>query len=143
MREQEPGFGLGQQNGSETGTKKYGTTVNYRITQPLTVAGEAFRQENLGTGAVRDMAELRGRYGTQQYELFGGLRRAEDTFTTGESTRSEQVFGGMKYQFTDRLSGRLQHDQTLSGTTYQCRLPDADDRGHGLPADQGYDALCQ
>jgi hypothetical protein len=123
VREQEPGFGLGQQNGSETGTRKYGTTANYRITQPVTLAGEAFRQENLGTGAVRDLAEVRGRYGTRQVELFAGLRSAEDTFMTGESMRSAQVFGGMKYQFTERLAGRLQHDQTLSDTGSNVDFP--------------------
>jgi hypothetical protein len=123
VREQESGFGLGQQNGSETGTKKHGGTFNYRISEPLTLAGEAFRQENLGTGAIRDMAEMRGRYGRQRYEFFTGLRRAEDAFTTGEAARSEQVFGGMKYQFTPRLSGRLDHDQTLNSTTSNVDFP--------------------
>jgi uncharacterized repeat protein (TIGR01451 family) len=123
MREQEPGFGLGQQNGSETGMRKIGGDLSYRIDRPWSVGGEAFRQENLSTGAVRDMAELRGRYTTAVYEAFAGLRHVEDTVGTGESFRSEQFFGGLKYQFTERLAGRVQHDQTLNSSDNSVDYP--------------------
>ena len=114
VREQEPGFGLGQQNGGETGMRKYGGDLSYRFGSPWYLGVEAFRQENLSTGAVRDMAELRGRYVMPGYEIFTGLRHVEDTLGTGDSYRSQQLFGGLKYQFTDRLTARVQHDQTLN-----------------------------
>lgn len=123
IREQGPAFGLGQQSGGETGTRKYGADLLYRINQPWSVGGEVFRQENLTTGAVRDMAEARGRYVLPKYELFAGVRHAEDTFVTGPSTRSDQLFTGGKYQFTDRLTGRVQHDQTLSSSDQSADFP--------------------
>ena len=115
VREQAPGFGLGQQNGSETGTRKVGLDLNYRLTPTVTAGGEAFRQENLGTGAMRDVAEVRGRYTAARYEFLGGLRHAEDTFVDSEAQRSEQVYFGARYQLTDRTSLRFKHEQSLSG----------------------------
>jgi uncharacterized repeat protein (TIGR01451 family) len=123
IREQEPGFGLGQQSGGETGMRKYGADLLYRINQPWAVGGEVFRQENLSTGAVRDMAEMRGRYVMPRYEFFAGVRHAEDSFVTGPTYRSEQLFAGARYQFTDRVTGRVQHDQTLSSTDQSTDYP--------------------
>ncbi|HSN67838.1 MAG TPA: OmpA family protein [Thermoanaerobaculia bacterium] len=123
IREQEVGFGLGQQNGSETGTRKVGGDLLYRIDPRWSVGGEVFRQENLATEAVRDMAEARVRYAMPGYEVFAGLRHAEDTLGTGEAHRSEQFFAGAKYQFTERLTGRVQHDQTLSSTDSSVDFP--------------------
>jgi hypothetical protein len=60
IREQEPGFGLGQQNGSESGTRKVGGDLQYRMGPSLTLGGEAFRQENLSTAAALYHAGLRG-----------------------------------------------------------------------------------
>ncbi len=123
VREQEPGFGVGQQNGSETGTRKVGGDLLYRINQPWSLGGEVFRQENLSTGAVRDMAEARARYAMPGYEVFAGLRHAEDTLGTGEVHRSEQIFLGAKYQFSQRLAGRIQHDQTLNSSDSSVDFP--------------------
>jgi uncharacterized repeat protein (TIGR01451 family) len=113
MREQDEEFGLGQQNGGETGTRKVGADLNYRINKPLSVGGEVFRQNNLSTDAVRDMAEVRGRYAAGQYDMLAGLRRAEDTLATGEAYRSDQIFAGMKYQLTERTSVRIRRDQSV------------------------------
>jgi len=115
VREQAAGFGLGQQNGSETGTRKIGLDLNYRLTPKVSVGGEAFRQENLNTGAVRDVAEVRARYTAAQYEFMGGLRHAEDTFPDMEAQRSEQVYFGARYQVTDRTSLRFKHEQSVGG----------------------------
>ena len=114
-REQAAGFGLGQQNGSETGTRKVGLDLNYRLTTAVSAGGEVFRQENLGTGAVRDVVEVRGRYTAAQYEFMTGLRHAEDSFVDSEAQRSEQVFFGARYQLTERTSLRFKHEQSVGG----------------------------
>jgi uncharacterized repeat protein (TIGR01451 family) len=114
-REQAAGFGLGQQNGSETGTRKVGLDLNYRLTAAVSAGGEVFRQENLGTGAVRDVVEVRGRYTAAQYEFMTGLRHAEDSFVDSEAQRSEQVFFGARYQLTERTTLRLKHEQSVGG----------------------------
>ncbi|HTG01811.1 MAG TPA: OmpA family protein [Nitrospirota bacterium] len=113
VREQDTGFGLGQQNGAETGTRKYGLDLNYKIAKPWSLGSQMFEENNLATGAKRDVAELRGRYATGQFDILAGLRHAQDDFTTGQSFRSEQVFAGLRYQLTDRTTVRLTHDQSI------------------------------
>ncbi len=123
LREQESGFGLGQQNVSESGTRKIGGDVAWRASQPVSVSAEAFRQENLTTGADRVMAEARGTYALPPYELYTGLRHAEDSLVGGSTYRSEQLFAGAKYRFTDALTGRVQHDQTLNRSEASVDFP--------------------
>ncbi|MBW2637565.1 MAG: OmpA family protein, partial [Deltaproteobacteria bacterium] len=55
VKEQGTGFGLGQQKGSETGTRKIGADASYRITKEFTARGEAYRHFNLATDAERDL----------------------------------------------------------------------------------------
>lgn len=113
IREQEEGFGFGQQAGSEAGTRKIGGDMTYRHSDPWSAGLGGMRQENLATAAVRDMAEVRSDYNVERYSLFGGLRHAEDRLQTGANNLSEQVFAGLTYRFTSRLSVALQHDQSL------------------------------
>ena len=54
VREQETGFGVGQQLHTETGTRKVGVDAHSALTELWTARGEAFRQTNLATGADRD-----------------------------------------------------------------------------------------
>ncbi len=115
VREQAAGFGLGQQNGSETGTRKMGMDLTYRLSQPWSVGGEAYRQDNLSTGAERDAAELRGRYTAAQYEFMAGVRHVEDTFVNSDSQLSEQVYFSARYQLNDRTTLRFKHEQSIGG----------------------------
>jgi outer membrane protein OmpA-like peptidoglycan-associated protein len=113
VREQSSGFGIGQQNNSETGTRKVGADLNYRLGNLWSAGGEVFRQNVLATGSVRDMEELRGRYTSGKYDLLAGVRSAEDTLATGQSYRSHQLLAGIKYQFTDRFALRISRDQSI------------------------------
>lgn len=123
VREQEAGFGLGQQNGSETGTRKLGFDAAYRVDGINSVRGEAFRQENLNTGAVRDMAELQWKSAGREYEVMTGFRYAEDAFVNGQVSTSEQVFLGAKYRFSDRATIGVSRDQSLSGKNANADFP--------------------
>lgn len=115
VREQEAGFGLGQQSGTETGTRKIGMDLNYRLNRSWSVGGEAYRSENLNTGAERDVAEVRGRYTAAQYEFLAGMRHVEDVFIGNEAQRSEQVFFGARYRLNERTSLRFKHEQSVGG----------------------------
>ncbi len=115
VREQAPGFGLGQQAGSESGTRKVGADLTYRLNKPWSFGGEVFRQDNLSTGAMRDVAEVRGRYAASRHEFLGGLRHAEDTFPGSAVQRSTQMFFGGRYRMTERTTLRFNHEQSLAG----------------------------
>lgn len=124
IREQESDFGLGQQRGSESGTRKLGLDGNYRLNKQVTFRTEVFRQHNLSTDAVRDMAEAQARYSGKQYELHGGLRHAKDTLGNGDVNNSEQVTAGGSYRMLkDRLVLRLLHDQSLFGSNENADYP--------------------
>lgn len=115
VREQEQGFGLGQQSGSETGTRKMGLDALYHIDASTALRGETFRQYNLSTGAVRDVAQIQGMYSTNLYETGAGFRFAEDDYVTGDPRTSEQVFVTGKFRLTGKTTVSLSRDQSLPG----------------------------
>ncbi|MDA8423547.1 MAG: hypothetical protein M0Z89_09470, partial [Nitrospiraceae bacterium] len=117
VREQSNGFGLGQQNNSETGTRKVGANLNYKIDKPWSVGGEVFQQNVLATGAVRDLAELHSQYSAGKYDLLAGVRSAEDMLAQGQSYRSDQLFASAKYRLTDRLALRISRDQSIDSNS--------------------------
>ncbi len=84
-KEQEQGFGLSQQNGSETGTRKFGAETGYRLNKKVTLNGQAYRQYNLADDGVRDFMEALAAYNEKQYTLRSGLRYANDTLPDGKN----------------------------------------------------------
>src|SRR6185369_7800192 len=74
VREQDAGFGVGQQMSSEAGTRKYGADGTFRITRDWSVRGEAFRQEMLTTGAERNLASAEVHKQSADYTFGGGAR---------------------------------------------------------------------
>ncbi len=79
VREQESGFGLGQQNAVETGTRKFGFDGAYRFSTAASIRSELFRQHNLSTDAVRDVAQVQGAYAQNRSEFGAGVRRGVGT----------------------------------------------------------------
>ena len=117
LREQEGDFGLGQQMGSETDTRKIGVDGSYRWSEQLSLSTSAFRQYNLATDAVRDMAEVRGNLSKKRYGLHAGFRHAQDELGDGNIDRSEQFVSGVNFNlFGDKLVLRAEHDQSLLGS---------------------------
>ena len=115
-REQQAGFGLGQQNGSETGTRKYGLEAGYLLNDKLTLAGEAFRQQNLATAAEREVVEARTVYQAERYGYELGLRQATDQFDHGDQRRSDQLLTGLRWWSPERrLALRADNELTLGG----------------------------
>jgi len=98
-REQEAGFGLGQQKGSETGTRKLGTDARYRYSERITIKGEAWHEEVLSTEANRDVANAEVQYKKDLYILSGGLRYARDKDANDVEKASQLVTGGVSREF--------------------------------------------
>ena len=123
-REQESGFGLGQQKGSETGTRKYGVDGAYKLNQQLSVGGQAYRQYNLATDAVRDFIESVATYTEKQYSGRAGLRYANDSLEDGSNNTSIQAtVGGSWKTLNQRLTLRADHDQSLFNNNNNTDFP--------------------
>jgi len=124
FREQDEEFGLGQQNGSESGTRKYGAEGTYRITDEASISALAYHEDNLTTDAERDVVELGGDLEYDRFSIHGGLRDARDTLGDGSSKHSQQLLTGGNWTTADRkLTLRAQHEQSLSGKNENTDYP--------------------
>ncbi|GFE57586.1 OmpA family protein [Geobacter sp. AOG1] len=114
FRELEPGFGLGQQQASESGTRKAGVDAAYKLTDRITLGGQAYRQENLVTGLKRDVIEGKTAYSDGQYTANLGVRHASDQMADGTTNSSNQLtMGGSWLTLNKRLTLRAEHDQSI------------------------------
>lgn len=113
-REQEEGFGLGQQPGSEAGTRKIGAEGTYRLSDIINANANIYRQYNLMTDATRDMAEGRFGYSEKNYGATVGFLHANDKLGDGSSRESNQLtLGGKILTLYDRLTLGVNHAQSI------------------------------
>lgn len=113
-REQDQTFGLGQQKGSETGTRKLGFEGLYNIDKQFSTGAQAYRQYSLATGTVRDFIESNVTYTDKQYTAKTGLRYANDTLADGSNQTSVQATAGGSWKTLDqKLTLRADREQSL------------------------------
>lgn len=91
MHQQDAGFGLGQQNFGEAGTRKIGTDGRLRIGERLSASLSAWVQDDLVTGAGRVAADGRIEYRRDNGTVFVGGQFASDVGTDGKR-RVSQLF---------------------------------------------------
>ncbi|MEJ2142226.1 MAG: OmpA family protein [Gammaproteobacteria bacterium] len=114
-RETESGFGLGQQRGSEDGTRKIGLENRYHISDAFKFDAKVYQQSNLLTEAEREVIETSLAYDNNHYGINGGIRNATDTYTDGSKNQSTQFTLGAHQSFLDnRLKLRFAHDQSIN-----------------------------
>lgn len=114
FREEQNEFGLGQQNDSESGTRKTGIEAEVRLYERFKLRGEAYREDNLATDAQRDVAEADLQYDQETYSLNLGYREATDRFADGDREQSRQLLSGVDVRlFDERLTLRADHEQSL------------------------------
>ncbi len=115
-RQLDPGFGLGQQNQSESGTRKMGFDTAYRLADSISVTGQAYRQYNLNVAdnSVRDLIESKFVYTDLQYSARLGVRYASDHLGDGSTKTSEQLtMGGSWLTLNKKLTLHVDHDQSI------------------------------
>ncbi|MGH6611987.1 MAG: hypothetical protein ACRECQ_17225, partial [Burkholderiaceae bacterium] len=123
-RKQEPGFGLGQQSGSETGTRKIGADARYKLSDSIQLDGQLYRQELLTTGAQRDVAEGQVQWRRDALTTQGGLRVVHDEDGAGKNTESNQVLAGVAYELFDRrLRLRAKAEVDITGEAESVDFP--------------------
>jgi len=114
LREQEEGFGLGQQPGSEAGTRKIGAEGAYQFSNKISAGANIYRQYNLLTDATRDMAEGKLGYTEKNYGASIGFLHAHDVLGDGSNHESNQItLGGKLLTLYDRLTLTLNHAQSI------------------------------
>jgi uncharacterized repeat protein (TIGR01451 family) len=114
-RQQDEGFGLGQQNESETGTRKFGLDAGYKLTDYLSIGGQYYRQYNLSAGNVQDVAEARATFTAGPYSAWLGGRHANDDMgSEGNRSSNQLIIGGSWLTLNKKLTLRAEHDQSIS-----------------------------
>lgn len=123
-REQKSGFGVGQQNGAENGTRKFGVDARLRAGKRLAVTGSAWQQEQLGSGARRRAARLLAEYdgGTTRGRV--GLTHADDVLASGDRNRSTLLQLGVTQQlFNQKLELDAQTEFAIGGDDASVDFP--------------------
>jgi uncharacterized repeat protein (TIGR01451 family) len=100
VREQEGGFGLGQQTVTETGTRKIGAEARVKVNDAWSVRGQAYEQQALGTDDRRRLGEGEVRWSGVRDTLGVGLRTVQDR-RADEEQRSDQLFAGITHDLYD------------------------------------------
>lgn len=126
-RQQDAGFGLGQQAGAEAGTRKLGVDARLQLTETLQLQGEAYRQSNLVTDAQREVIEARGQWKNQALTTSAGVRSASETDGKGKDASANQLMAGVGYEMLDkklnlRASTELDLGSQGSSATFPNRL---------------------
>jgi uncharacterized repeat protein (TIGR01451 family) len=115
-REQKLGFGLGQQNTSESGTRKFGAEAQVRLDDHLRLHSAAFRQTNLETEADRDVFEARADFTVGRSLAYGGYRLVRERDEDPSDDLSQQLIaGGAVSALNDRLTLRLDSELAFGG----------------------------
>lgn len=124
LREQDSGFGLGQQLTTEDGTRKAGVDARVKFAETYSAVTELFTIENLDTGAERFHASAELRQEAAGYSYGAGLRHVEDSGTASGDQRSDQAFvRGSVDLLDDRVTLRAGSDFTLGGRDASADYP--------------------
>ncbi len=102
VREQQAGFGVGQTNRSEVGTRKFGVDGRVRLTEKLSASLIAYQEEFFGNDARRRAAIGELEYRDGDTTLRAGFTHANDKLSDGTTNQSslaklgasQRLFGG-------------------------------------------------
>ncbi|HVJ31154.1 MAG TPA: OmpA family protein, partial [Gammaproteobacteria bacterium] len=125
VREQELGFGVGQQLHTETGTRKVGIDARTALTELWTARGETFRQTNLSTGADRELASAEARRETDDATASVGVKRVIDDLPQSGEQQSELLsLGGSLDVLHDRVTLRALTEQAIGDPAASLDFPE-------------------
>lgn len=123
-RRQESGFGVGQQNGAENGTEKFGVDGRWRVTDQLSLALLGYQESMLATGARRIAGAGEVEYRKDAMTLRAGVKHADDRLSTGDTNRSTLVtMGGSIRLLDNKLELDAQTEFGLGGSESSVDFP--------------------
>ncbi len=124
FREVDAEFGLGQLNNNESDMRKYGAEAQYAITPKVTVSGLAYHEDNLSSGAERDVATVDSIYNNKTYSLRAGLRHTRDELSDGTRQTSNQLLTGAGWTAPGgKLGLRAEYEQSLGSNNDNTDFP--------------------
>ncbi|SBV33166.1 conserved exported protein of unknown function [uncultured Sphingopyxis sp.] len=124
VRTREAGFGTGQLNSSENGTRKFGFDARLKASRTLSVTGSAWQEDYLETGARRRAARALIEYDNGTSAARAGLTHADDRLTDGTRNRSNIVqLGATQRLFANRLELDAQTEFALGGKDASIDFP--------------------
>ena len=114
-RSQDSGFGVGQVNASEDGSRKIGIDARVRVTDRLSVSASGWREEYLDRDATRTAGRALAEYRADGLDLRAGLVFADDRLADGTEASSKLVQLGVSKRFGSRLEVDAGVEFALSG----------------------------
>ena len=124
VRERESGFGAGQLNRGEDGTRKFGIDARLRATRTLSLTGSAWQEDFLNGGARRRAARALAEYDNGTTVARAGLTHADDRLSDGTRNRSNIIqFGATQRLFEKRLELDAQTEFALGGKDASIDFP--------------------
>lgn len=123
-RQQDAGFGVGQNNLSENGTRKYGVEGRIKVTPELSLVGSAFQEDYLNSDARRQAGRALVEYRGKALDLRAGLTIANDRLAGGDTARSTIAqFGATKKLFDNKLELDAQTELPIGGKDESIDFP--------------------
>ncbi|MBB6424604.1 DUF11 domain-containing protein [Sphingopyxis sp. JAI128] len=124
VRERETGFGAGQLNHGEDGTRKFGFDARLRATRTLSLTGSAWQEDYLDLGSRRRAARMLAEYDNGTSVARAGLTHADDRLTDGTRNRSNIVqLGATQRMLGKRLELDAQTEFALGGEDASADFP--------------------
>lgn len=103
-RQQDGGFGVGQTNAAESGTRKFGVDGRARLNDQMSISGSAWNEESLSGPARRQAGKLLAEFRTDKFDARAGLTLANDRLDDGRTmTSTVAQLGASKRAFNNRL----------------------------------------
>jgi len=126
LRQQDAAYGIGQQSGGESGTRKIGVEGTIKLDERVDGQAQAYVQDNLSTGSQRQVVEASARYSTvdNKYTATGGVRHAAESGLAAGDLVSDQVYAGGTARLTEDVTLRAQVETSIAGSAEATAYPD-------------------
>jgi uncharacterized repeat protein (TIGR01451 family) len=123
-RERETGFGLGQTNAGENGTRKFGLDARAKLTDTLSVTGSTWFEDYLASDARRVAARALVEYRGRSLSARAGFTFADDRLADGRTARSTILqLGATKRLFANKLELDAQTELPVGGKANSVDFP--------------------
>jgi len=123
-REREAGFGVGQLNASENGTRKFGFDARARLSEALSIVASAWHEDYLNSDARRIAGRALLEYRGRSFSARAGITIADDRLADGRSASSQILQLGLTKRFFDnRLELDAQTELPIGGEAESVDFP--------------------